>query len=46
MEDLGTWIARATYYEQRHDDARLDETLAETMERLRGCDGTQTRTEG
>lgn len=46
MEDLATWIARATYYEQRHEDARLDETIAETMERLRGCGRTQTGTEG
>lgn len=46
MEDLATWIARAIYYEQQQHDVELDQQLVETMERLRGIDGTSTGREG
>jgi hypothetical protein len=46
MEDLATWIARATYYEQPNGSSELDEELARTMERLRGSNGTEKGAEG
>jgi hypothetical protein len=45
VEDLATWVARALYYEQPNGSSELDEQLAQTMDELRGIDGTQTRRE-
>lgn len=44
MDDMAAWIARAVYYQKPTDDPVLDRVIADRMDELRGCSGTQPGT--